>query len=180
MQRLTETTLNRLVTDHNKYVIISASRGDKTIEENNRRFSELKNKVWKAGYSYIPVYGGYIEDSGEVYEKSLVVLPKNKDQDFSQLVDDMISIGKYYEQEAILVKFPDDYPVYYDLITNTYGESFDGELKLNDAAQKYFTSLKKHPRAQRFIYTYLESQPQTIMGAHMRESRGEIIYYDQH
>lgn len=180
MQRLVETTLNRLVTDHNKYVMISASRGDKTKEENNRRFSELKNKVWKAGYSYIPVYGGYIEGNVEVYEQSLVVVPKNKDQDFSQLVDDMISIGKYYEQEAILVKFPDDYPVYYNLITNTYGEPFNGELKLNDVAQKYFTSLKKHPRAQRFTYTYLENQPQTIMGAHMRESRGEIVYYDQH
>ena len=180
MQRLNETTLNRLVSDHNKYVIISASRGDKSVEENNKRFSELKDKVWQAGYSYIPVYGGYIEDGGEVYEKSLVVLPRNKDQDFSKLVDDMILIGKFYDQEAILVKSQDDYPVYYDLNSNSYGAPFDGELKLNDVTQHYFTSLKKHPKAQRFTYTYLESQPQTIMGAHMRESRGEIIYYDQH
>ena len=59
--KLTEATLNRLVKGHDKdgYVILSASRGDKTDAENNRRFEELKKKVWNLGYSYIPVFGGY-------------------------------------------------------------------------------------------------------------------------
>lgn len=204
---LDESTLNRLVSGHDKdgYVIISASRGDKTAEENNKRFSELKSKVNKYGYSYIPVFGGYKEeDNGEVLEKSLFVLPYNRvlgtkvePEYFDDFLSSMIDLGKYYNQDSILVKTPTDKPKYLDLSTMEYDKPFDGELKLNDIAQVYFTSMKKwntdkygdtiKGKPQRFTYTqtenltnvYLMEQPKTINEAHRRSLLGEIIYYDK-
>ena len=196
--KLTEATLNRLVKGHDKdgYVILSASRGDKTDAENNRRFEELKKTVWNLGYSYIPVFGGYSEeDHGEVFEKSLFVLAKNKKEaeiDFDKFVEDMREIGSSYEQDSILVKYPDKAPMYLNLSTGEFDRPFDGEIKLNDLAQMYFTALKKWNTSkygdeikgnpQRYTYTfnevYLSEQPKTISGAHRRSSNGEIVFYD--
>lgn len=197
--KLTEATLNRLVKGHDKdgYIILSASRGDKTDAENNRRFEELKKRVWNLGYSYIPVFGGYSEeDHGEVFEKSLFVLAKNKKEaeiDFDKFVEDMREIGSSYEQDSILVKYPDKAPMYLNLSTGEFDRPFDGEIKLNDLAQMYFTALKKWNTAkygdeikgkpQRYTYTfkevYLSEQPKTISGAHRRSSNGEIVFYDK-
>ena len=197
--KLTEATLNRLVKGHDKdgYIILSASRGDKTDAENNRRFEELKKTVWNLGYSYIPVFGGYSEeDHGEVFEKSLFVLAKNKKEaeiDFDKFVEDMREIGSSYEQDSILVKYPDKAPMYLNLSTGEFDRPFDGEIKLNDVTQMYFTALKKwntdkygdkiKGKPQRYTYTfkevYLSEQPKTLMGAHRRSSNGEIVFYDK-
>lgn len=196
--KLTEATLNRLVKGHDKdgYIILSASRGDKTEVENNRRFEELKQKVWNLGYSYIPVFGGYSEEEhGEVFEKSLFVLAKNKKEaevDFDKFVEDMTEIGSSYEQDSILVKYPDKAPMYLNLSTGEFDRPFDGDIKLNDITQMYFTALKKwnadkygdkiQGKPQRYTYTfkevYLSEQPKTISGAHRRSSNGEIVFYD--
>ena len=140
-RKLDESTLNRLIKGHDKdgYVIISASRGDKTPSENNKRFDELKEKVWSLGYSYVPVFGGYKEDDfGEVLEKSLFVLPKNKrsgDIDLEKFFSDMKELGKEYEQDSVLVKYPDENPRYLELSTGRLSAPFDGELLLNDVTQ---------------------------------------------
>lgn len=196
-RKLDESTLNRLIKGHDKdgYVIISASRGDKTPIENNRRFDELKGKVWSLGYSYVPVFGGYKEDDfGEVFEKSLFVLPKNKRSgniDLEKFFSDMKELGKEYEQDSILVKYPDENPRYLELSTGELGAPFDGELLLNDVTQQYFTSLKKwntdkygdsiKGKPQRYTFTtnevYLREQPKTISEAHRRSLLGEIVFY---
>lgn len=196
-RKLDESTLNRLIKGHDKdgYAIISASRGDKTPSENNKRFDELKEKVWSLGYSYVPVFGGYKEDDfGEVLEKSLFVLPKNKrsgDIDLEKFFSDMKELGKEYEQDSVLVKYPDENPRYLELSTGELGASFDGELLLNDVTQQYFTSLKKwnvdkygdsiKGKPQRYTFTtnevYLREQPKTISEAHRRSLLGEIVFY---
>lgn len=198
-RKLDESTLNRLIKGHDKdgYVIISASRGDKTPYENNRRFDELKGKVWSLGYSYVPVFGGYKEDDfGEVFEKSLFVLPKNKRSDtidLEKFFSDMKELGKEYEQDSILVKYPDENPRYFELSTGKLGVPFDGELLLNDVTQQYFTALKKwntdkygdriKGKPQRYTFTtnevYLREQPKTISEAHRRSLLGEIVFYDK-
>lgn len=196
-RKLDESTLNRLIKGHDKdgYAIISASRGDKTPSENNKRFDELKEKVWSLGYSYVPVFGGYKEDDfGEVLEKSLFVLPKNKrsgDIDLEKFFSDMRELGKEYEQDSVLVKYPDENPRYLELSTGELGAPFDGELLLNDVTQQYFTSLKKwnvdkygdsiNGKPQRYTFTtnevYLREQPKTISEAHRRSLLGEIVFY---
>jgi len=193
--KLTEATLNRLISGHDKdgYIIISASRGDKTTEENNKRFAELKKTVKMNGYSFIPVFGGYKEDGGDVLEKSLYVLPisaSGERTDFERFIEDMVDIASAYDQEAILVKKVGEDPRYYNLKDATIGAPFTG-VTVNDVLQQYFTALKKwdtdkygdsikgSPQRFTFQELYLDEQPRTIAGAHMRRSDGEIVCYDR-
>lgn len=193
--KLTEATLNRLIKGHDNdgYIIISASRGDKTAEENNRRFAELKKTVKMNGYSFIPVFGGYKEDGGEVFEKSLYVLPVSANEeraDFEVFFKDMVDIANVYSQEAILVKRVGEHPRYYNLSNDTYGSPFTG-VTINDVLQQYFAALKMwntdkygdkiKGKPQRFTFheLYIDEQPRTISGAHMRRSGGEIVFYDR-
>lgn len=68
MNLVTESTLNRILDKHYKsgFIIITSYRGgdEKTVEENNSDFKKLKEMVKTAGYSFIPVYGGFLEDKG--------------------------------------------------------------------------------------------------------------------
>ena len=206
MQPMNEVTLNRIL--HKKHFtgnglcMVSASRGERTVEENNAKTEELKNDLSSLGYGYIPMYGGFKEkrDDGsveQVFEKSFMVFPYNRkgeEIDFEQLKDDMLALGKKYEQESILVKAPDAAPVYLNCTTGDVDMEFskdDANIKVNDMAQDYFSSLKKLPKGatdeegnlskdfegkpQRFTFEscYLNEEPKTLMGAHARYMAGE-------
>ena len=81
MKIVNEIGLNRLFNKHteNGYVMLSACRHDwsEDDEVENREINniktktkELKEDIQKAGYQYIPVQGGFIEDDGtEVVEQ---------------------------------------------------------------------------------------------------------------
>ena len=200
--KLTEASLNRLVRGHDKdgYAVLSASRNEKSAEENNRDFERLKTDIKQMGYSYVPVFGGYIEttDSGEripVYEKSLYVLPFKKNstgdienKEFDKFVEDMFKLGNKYRQEQILLKYADEYPAYYDVSNGDRDMEFTGKTSFNDIKQDYFTSLKKWDgknnkggSSQRFSFSecYLNEQPHTIAGAHVRSLNGELVYFSK-
>jgi hypothetical protein len=80
--RVDETSVGKMLNTHMGvgYIVISASRGNLSRLDNHRRTNALKAHIKKSGYSYIPVWGGYIENAGtddamEVKEASFVVFP---------------------------------------------------------------------------------------------------------
>ena len=207
-QPLNEVTLNRIL--HKKHFVgsglcvISASRNERSVAENNAKTKELKEDLRVLGYGYIPMYGGYREtrDDGtvhQVFEKSFMVFPYNRKGeavDFAQLEDDMLALGRKYGQETILVKAKDKAPVYVNCATGAVDMEFsknDADIKDDDMAQLYFSALKKLPpeatddkgelvkdfegKPQRFTFEscYLDTEPQTLMGAHARHMAGECF-----
>ena len=210
---LTEANLNRIVNGHDKdgYVIISAHRQDALADsnpdanenelwqENNKRNKKLNSDINSLGYAYIPVYGGYKEEGQDVaqVEKSFIVFPyqrrNNEQVDYETFLSNMMQLGKKYNQDSILVKYPNDDPQYFNLLTNSWeGKKFKNAT-LNDAQQIYFTALKGwndinlnkknrtswQGKPQRFTYSesYLNKSPQSVMSASMRASEGEMFYF---
>ena len=86
-------SLNRLFQNLNKfsYVVISSDRHELSKYENLKRFKKMKKIVKNAGFSYIPVKGGYLENvpdgvdiedakarrKYQMYENSLIIFPAN-------------------------------------------------------------------------------------------------------
>lgn len=193
VEKLNESSLNRVSSGHNNigFVIISASRGNKSAQENNNNYKELKRKVKELGYSFVPVFGGFVENgTDEVFEQSLQVYPISstvisKEYDFDKFQEDMINLAKKYEQDAILIKRPDKNPMFYDCKNNKWTDEFSG-ITYNDLMQKYFTSLKKwkssydkgNPQRFSYVESYMRVQPETIMEAAKRGYSGELVYYN--
>lgn len=102
LQKLNETTLNRIINKHNfdGYVIVSACRsrfykdteqevpkneivddellacGEQLNKINNKRTIALKQMIINDNHSFLPVYGGYKEigsDKPSMYEKSFII-----------------------------------------------------------------------------------------------------------
>lgn len=194
---LTETNINRITRGHDSYAMISASRQDignnptETWNLNNQRFNELKRLVWDKKLSYTPVFGGYKETNSNKasVEKALIVYPYNRAEpvDFNEFEKFIISLGKKFNQDTVLIKRPDDYPTYYDCRTNSWLTPFKS-VDINDVQKSFFTSLKgwsdisKNKRAewkgkpQRFTYveTYIDKEPINIMGRHAKYHVREI------
>jgi len=94
-------------TNTNSIALLTAFRGDLTKSENKQRNKELSDDLYCIGYGYIKVEGNYLysgrtepetEDSYFVINKSY-----STHEEFSQ---DMIALGKKYEQESIILKAP--------------------------------------------------------------------------
>lgn len=186
MKIVNEIGLNRLFNKHteNGYVMVSACRHDwseddevENREINNIKTKELKEDIQKAGYQYIPVQGGFVEDDGtEVVEQSfLIVNFKNKSGngvhagDFSKLKELAISLCGKYNQDSVLVVEPGEKPTYYTRTGEVDGQFTSRTVR--DAAQQYFTKIGGGRK-----FSFLESveQPGTINGMRSRSMRGEI------
>ena len=183
------------------YGIISACRGDITRTENNFRTKELAANIKRAGYSYMPVYGGYIEDNnGEVLEASFVVFNYDnhgKSGDFNNLKSFLIEMCGKYNQDSVLICEPGDVPTYYNRngqIVSDPSKSSD-KVKVNDKNEPYFTKFKN--KSKQFTYDigfpdeddsltsslakvllgydYLRCRPTSYGERHRRWSYGEVF-----
>lgn len=158
-QQLVKEGLNRLLGKHTKngYMIISSYRGgdEKTQEENKRDFEELKKDVRRGGFSFVPVYGGFIENLGEVDEREVrepaLFVPNYKVASISFYDDDNalkdlgIMLSKKYNQDAFLfIPLGDDENAYYINKDGEVDMSFSGKT-INDLSQMYFIELVKTP-----------------------------------
>ena len=199
--RLNEKNLNRLVKGHdeNGYAIISGSRGNLSVEENNKRTKKLKSDIRSAGYSYVSVLGGYQEVGQETStEKSFMVFPystsSNDYDDFDAFQKFIISLTKKYDQDSVLIKRPGENPRYWNRIDDEGNTSedwaewdFSSEPTINDVTKQYFTALKSwkkdfnkgNPQRWTFEEYHLANQPNTIMGSHSRYHSGELNYYSK-
>lgn len=204
---LTETNAQRVIDRHsgNGYIIISACRGgndfgldtnsqrgrEKLNAINNTRTKNLLNDIQNKGFSYTPCYGGFIENKGSeneesVYEQSFIVYANKRDGsvDFDALRDFGLDMCGKYNQDAVLIKFPDNPPAYY----NRSGENeyqFSDNVSINDVTQTYFTDLHANTQGKikdgnkptRFSFTecYIPPKPQCYSESHIRHAKGEIF-----
>jgi len=162
LHRLDEMTVQRLLGKHsnNGYIIISASRGvenewnEQQKQEqrrlNNENYQKLLASIKNSGFSFIPVYGGFVENLGEederqVYEKSFIVLNFNRkgnEMDFNELYQKGLEWTEEFDQDSFLSKAPDSTPEYVDKGGNVTMK-FGGDIKVNDLTQQYFTDFVK-------------------------------------
>lgn len=183
------------------YCIVSACRGDKTRIENNARTKQLAADIKSAGYSYMPVYGGYIEDdNGEVLEASFVIFNydnRGNSGDFNNLKSFAIDMCSKYDQDSVLICEPGNVPTYYNRngqVVSDPSKSSD-KVKVNDKNEPYFTKFKN--KSKQFTYDiafpdeddeltsslarilsgydYLRKRPVTYGERHRRWSYGEVF-----
>lgn len=142
-------TINRIINKHgnNGLVTVSANRSDLSKEENDENAKKLIDDIKKSGYSYLPTYGGYrgtdgVEDS---YEPSFVIFNHTSDGktgDFEKLRDFALYVCDKYNQNSVLIKAPNNPPIWVDKDGNKVNKKEGNKVWKNDPTQEYFTSLK--------------------------------------
>lgn len=200
-QVLTDETLNRILSKHSitGYCIVSACRNDIKIDG----ITKLKEMIIESNFSFLPVFGGYkerkisLDNSGNeiisyetVFEKSFIIFNFNRagqELSFNTLIKKCIEFGKYFNQDTILIKAPNEVPYYFDIIENKKSYEFTADSskwKINDVTQEYFTALKKwdensmtQGKPQRFTFEnlYIEDSPSTVMNKSLKYYTGELF-----
>ena len=158
---LDESSLSRLWKKYHEFDsgTISACRGNLTKDENKQRTMQLKTDLIKLDYSVTAVNGVYIENYGkddarEVHEKSFIVFDhKNK----GTLKDDLIKLGKKYDQDSITFNSVKD-GNYYLIGTNRTGyPGYEKQIKLGKPMfgknGEFFSIVKGRP----FVFENLTS-----------------------
>lgn len=170
--KVDETTLNRVMSKHfnDGFIIITADRSEITNKrEKEQRFKQLKNDIANAGYSYIPVYGGYKEtdpETGKLYdapsfEHGLIVPNQkpftNEARETDELVDLGKNLAKKYDQESFLYKPQGQNNKAFWIDQNGNVTNEFNNVTINNAAQMFFTKLfqgKKSGKSDR-RFTFL-------------------------
>ena len=169
----------------NGYIIVSLCNDEDDCVR--KLITILKKSPW----SYMPVYGGFIENKGKVnetvvYEKSFMIFNYDKKGNPNKL-DDLFNFGvelsKKFNQDSFLYHEPGKTPTYY-----TYGKHisvFSDKMKFNDYAEEYFTDLHQHTHENsgipakvtrfKFIGCYANPKPQVVCTRFMRDKAGEIF-----
>lgn len=174
------------------YVIISASRGEFDYVENVRRTKKMKQAIDASGFSYIPVWGGFVEtneegERQEVKEKSFIITNfKRGKGDPTQGSNDLKNLGQSlcseFEQESFLYKPQGaESKAYYLGPQGNVMASFNATSPTT-AADNYFTNLKKSKKkssvGKSFTYSegivYLAKSPKTVSEAIQRY--GELFF----
>lgn len=207
MVSINEVNAKSLIDRHTKdgYIIISPCRGyadfglnpntdkEKLASINRKRVRELIELIRESGFSYTPVYGGFVENQGTdqeeiVYERSFVVYPLDRSgelQDFAELREFGIDMARRYNQDSVLVCEPNGTPAY----VNQNGEidfELSNNMAFNDVSQTYFTDLHKNtdkfkdmkdrkPTRFSFVECYVNPKPQCYSERYLRDISGEIF-----
>jgi hypothetical protein len=191
---LKETTLKKMLTKHSDagYIIITAFRGEFDYPQNVKRNVKLKSDIDKSGYSYIPVWGGFIEtdaetgEQKEVKERSFVIL--NFKRGSSEIAGDSESLKKLgrmlckkYEQESYLYKPQgEDTKAYYITSAGKVDMTFNLATPTT-GVDMYFTNLTKSAKKpvgkKSFTYregvVWLAKSPKSMAEAYTR--MGELF-----
>ena len=169
----------------NGYIIVSLCNDEDDCVR--KLIAILKKSPW----SYMPVYGGFIENKGKenetvVYEKSFMIFNYDKKGNPNKL-DDLFNFGvelsKKFNQDSFLYHEPGKKPTYYK-----YGKHisvFSDKMKFNDYAEMYFTGLHQNTHEYsgipakvtrfKFIGCYANPKPQVVCTRFMRDKAGEIF-----
>lgn len=187
-QPLNEETINRIIDKHGKngFIIISANRTDKDKQENKQNTISLIQDIKNSGYSYFPVYGGYkgTDDVIDNYEPSFLVANYNRkceQNDFIKLKEYAIQWCKKYNQDSVLIKSPNEPPIYVNANGSKVNSNESNTVSINDKTKQAFTALYKKPQGtNRFTYDinfecFCNPNPCTLMEYRIRNENGEII-----
>ena len=207
---INEINAKTLISRHSKdgYIVISPCRGADDFKDiinpnqssneqlaaiNNKRINEMIAIIKNSGYSYTPVYGGFIENLGtdketNVYERSFVIYNHDKNGnvgDFKQLYGLGIQLAKKFNQDSFLCQAPNENPKYITQNGNVDIEFDNNKLAFNDISQEYFTDLHKNTdkfknankrTPTRFSYTecFINPSPQCLSESHARRINNEV------
>ena len=169
----------------NGYIIVSLCNDEDDCIR--KLITILKKSPW----SYMPVYGGFIENKGKenetvVYEKSFMIFNYDKKGNPNKL-DDLFNFGvelsEKINQDSFLYHEHGKKPTYYK-----YGKHisvFSDKMKFKDYAEMYFTDLHKNTHEYsgiaakvtrfKFIGCYANPKPQVVCTRFMRDKAGEIF-----
>ena len=164
VQTIVETKLGRIwkfITDSNsRFGIISASRGEYSVEENKKRTSKLASEIRSLGYGYIMLKGGFVEENGnEVVEISFFV------PDIT--LKELLNLGKKYEQYSVLFKDGDSFQEIgtnpnsgIGKVLNKFSTKQNDSLTFDkDLIKNYYSSLIYGPHSKRkFLFKLQERE----------------------
>jgi len=185
---LKETTLKKMLTTHSDagYVIITAFRNEYDLRDNYKRNKKLEANIKQSGYSYFPVWGGFVEtdkdgNKKEVKEKSIVItnFPKGSSEpkpDSEELKKLGQELAKRHDQESFLYKPTGTDSKAYYLKANGKVDSSFNVASPTEAADVYFTNLKKSRFKDKvgksFTYregvVYMAKSPKSLNEAYKR------------
>lgn len=184
---ISEATVDKMLSTHSNagYVIMSAWRYENGKELNNVRTKQLKADINASGYSYFPVWGGFVETdpntgkTREVKEKSFVITnfkrgSNEPNVDSSDLKKLGLQLCKKYKQESFLYKpSGKDNTAYYITSSGKVDMKFNAASPTK-AADVYFTNLKKSIKKSKDgkSFTYREG---VVYMAHSPKSLSEAI-----
>ncbi len=142
--------LSRLLSHSSNHdiALITAFRGDYSKKDNLKRNQELKSALMGKSYGTTQVEGGYVEEEhGMVKEASYFVVNLN-DVPFDEFKNDMIELGKQFNQDSVLIIPKEGEGGAFDSKTGdlAYGP-FNGEVTLNDV-EDFYTRI----RGQKFKF----------------------------
>lgn len=151
---LLEDKVDKLISTHARkgYGVISACRKGQSGKEKLNKTEELKKDLGELGWSYTIGYGGgFKEKDGneeefdaskpEFNEISIIVYNYNRKDKERKLFDDLIALGKKYNQDDIYYQEPNGKAHWF----NKKGEidaTFGSTVK-NDPSQRFFTGFAK-------------------------------------
>ena len=185
---LSETTLKKMLTTHSEagYVIITTFRNEYELRDNYKRNKQLEADIKRSGYSYFPVWGGFVEtdkdgNKREVKEKSIVItnFPKGSNEpnpDSKELKKLGQVLAKRYDQESFLYKPEGNETKAYYLKDNGKVDFSFNTSSPTEAADVYFTNLKKSrfkdKTGKSFTYRegviYMAKSPKSLNEAYER------------
>lgn len=106
---IVETSLSRLYSKIQNHSVgaITAHRGEKTSAENSQRNRQLASYLSNKGYQLTVIDGGYVENPGTeqertVTEKTFFVVNPVEGDDGGDLEQDLVQLGKLFDQDSIL------------------------------------------------------------------------------
>lgn len=152
--------------------MITAYRGQYSIEQNEKRNSQLISDIRSAGFGYVPVTGFYVENPGtedeqKVTEKSFVVISSANDS--GRLRFFLEKSGKKYDQDSVLYK---DAATDEAVLIGTASGRWPGlnvEVKVGkwkpNSIGSYYTKMKGH---RTFTFESVEV-PESLMSRGFRE-----------
>lgn len=144
-------TLDRILKKHgsNGMINISANRSDMPKAYNDAKTSELIRKIQASGFSYLPTYGGYRDKKSGIeddYEPSFVVFnydaKTGEPRDFKELYDKAVEWCRDYDQHSVLIKAPNQNPIYVNGQGKKVNTHESDRYWKNDPKQEFFTSFK--------------------------------------
>jgi hypothetical protein len=199
LQNIEEIGLNRLFTKHynDGFVILTSYRNsdEKSDLDNKKDFEDLKNIVKSKGYSFIPVFGGFIENEGEPDERTVhkpaLLIPNHQVGSVKPFDDDKglyelsLELINKYNQDSFLYKPKgEDSTAHYVDKSGTIVDTFTNKT-VNDLTKIYFTDLEKSfnkdsnvgKTLKRFTFSenmFLSESPKSFSEAMKR--RGEQFF----
>jgi hypothetical protein len=171
--RIDETTIDRVLKKHgdNGMVNISANRSDMPQDINDENTKSLIRDLRQSGYSYLPTYGGYRAENGveDNYEPSFVVFnydAKGNVRNFDDLKQFALAMCSKYDQDSVLVKAPQQSPVWLDRNGNKANARESNRYWKNNPKQEYFTSFKSKDAVESEIREKLMGKYKTFCHRH--------------